>query len=63
VLSRVVTALGGVTQVTPKTIEQLFASDLLYLQDLYRIINFGDPAVLATVEPGAPFPEEALAAA
>ncbi len=38
-LSRVVTRLGSVTQVTPATIENLFASDLAFLQDLYRRIN------------------------
>lgn len=63
VLSRVLTKLGTVSQVTPRTIENLFASDLVYLQDLYRIVNFGDPAVLEQLEPGSPFPEEALAEA
>ena len=38
-LSRVVTRLGGVSQVTPKTIENLFATDLAYLQDLYNDLN------------------------
>ena len=38
-LSRVVTKLGSVQQVTPGTIEGLFASDLAFLQDLYRRIN------------------------
>jgi hypothetical protein len=38
-LSRVVTRLGGVPQITPKTIEGLFAADLAYLQDLYNEIN------------------------
>ena len=38
-LSRVVTRLGMVGQVTPATIEGLFASDLAFLQDLYRRIN------------------------
>jgi hypothetical protein len=38
-LSRVVTRLGTVSQVTPATIEGLFASDLAFLQDLYRRIN------------------------
>ena len=38
-LSRVVTRLGSVQQVTPGTIEGLFASDLAFLQDLYRRIN------------------------
>ncbi len=38
-LSRVVTRLGSVTQVTPATVESLFASDLAFLQDLYRRVN------------------------
>lgn len=38
-LSRVVTRLGTVTRITPATIESLFASDLAFLQDLYRRIN------------------------
>jgi hypothetical protein len=38
-LSRVVTRLGSVAQVTSGTIEGLFASDLAFLQDLYRRIN------------------------
>jgi hypothetical protein len=56
VLSRVVSELGGVQRVTTKTIESLFVSDFGYLQDLYRIVNFQDPSVLDTLEPGAPFP-------
>ena len=38
-LSRVVTRLGTVPQVTPQVIEGMFASDLAFLQDLYRRIN------------------------
>jgi len=38
-LSRVVTHLGSIRQVTPATIEGLFASDLAFLQDLYRRVN------------------------
>ena len=38
-LSRVITRLGSVTQVTPATVEGLFASDLAFLQDLYRRVN------------------------
>ena len=38
-LSRVVTRLGSVAMVTPATIEGLFASDLAFLQDLYRRVN------------------------
>ena len=48
-LSRVVTQLGSVSQVTPKTIEGLFAADLAYLQDLYGAINFEDPESMAAV--------------
>ncbi len=38
-LSRVVTRLGTLTEVNPGIIEGLFASDLAFLQDLYRRIN------------------------
>ena len=38
-LSRVVTKLGMMTNITPDIIEGLFASDLAFLQDLYRRIN------------------------
>ena len=38
-LSRVVTRLGSVGLITPATIEGLFASDLAFLQDLYRRVN------------------------
>lgn len=38
-LARVVTRLGSLPAVTTGTIEGLFASDLAFLQDLYRRIN------------------------
>ncbi|MBK3587973.1 hypothetical protein JHN49_31320 [Streptomyces sp. MBT57] len=38
-LSRTVSRLGSVTDVSTDTIENLFASDLAFLQDLYRRIN------------------------
>ena len=38
-LSRVVTRLGSLNQVHTGVIEGLFASDLAFLQDLYRRIN------------------------
>jgi hypothetical protein len=44
VVSRVVTELGSLRQITPREVEGLFAADLAFLQDLYGIINFGDPA-------------------
>ena len=42
-LSRVVTRLGGLSQVTPKVVEELYATDLAYLQDLYNRINALEP--------------------
>lgn len=60
VLARVITQLGTVPQVTTKTIDALFVSDFAYLQDLYRIVNFQDPTILDTLEPGSPFPRESV---
>ena len=48
VLSRVVTKLGSVEDVTPATIERLFVEDLAYLQELYRRINGGEDLTLKT---------------
>lgn len=38
-LSRVITKLGDVKSMNPSVIEELYASDLAYLQDFYRRIN------------------------
>jgi hypothetical protein len=38
-LSRVVTRLGGLEQLNPKVIEELYATDLAYLQEMYNQIN------------------------
>lgn len=38
-ISRVVSSLGGIEDVHSGVIENLFASDLAFLQDLYRRIN------------------------
>ncbi len=38
-LARVVTRLGSITSMNTGIIENLFASDLAFLQDLYRRIN------------------------
>jgi hypothetical protein len=37
----VITELGTLNSVTPREIENLFAADLAYLQDLYGVVNFG----------------------
>ena len=39
ILARVITQLGDLEEVSPTTIENLFAVDLSYLQDFYRQIN------------------------
>ena len=55
ILARVITNLGTVTHINPKVVEDLFASDIAYLQDLYGIINFGDPDTLKSLEDERPF--------
>jgi hypothetical protein len=50
VLARVITQLGTITSVTPNDIENLFAADLAFLQDLYGIINFGTAEELAALQ-------------
>jgi len=48
-LSKVITRLGDVDQITPKVVENLFAGDLAYLQDMYQRINqSGDNHVTVT---------------
>ncbi len=48
ILSRVVTCLGDIIDVTPTHVEKLFSADLAFLQDFYRRIN-GDNASALTV--------------
>ncbi len=50
VLSRVITDLGTLRQITTRDVENLFAADLAFLQDLYGIINFGDAADVAALK-------------
>ena len=50
-LSRVITRLGSVTQVTPKVIEDLWATDLAHLQDLYNRVNALEPERVSVVCP------------
>jgi hypothetical protein len=38
-LARVITRLGSLPSVSPGVVECLFASDIAFLQDLYRRIN------------------------
>ena len=49
ILSRVITKLGDLEQITTKTIENLFTSDLAYLQSFYNRINGeGNPRIKVT---------------
>ncbi len=50
-LSRVITRLGDVPTITPGVIESMFASDLAFLQDLYRRINQDGTTELAVTCP------------
>jgi hypothetical protein len=50
-LSRVVTGLEGVNHVTPHVIAGLFASDLVYLEDLYLQLNESTGVTLTAVCP------------
>ena len=45
-LSRVVTGLGTLTQITPGVIESLYTRDLAFLQDLYRRLNLEGTATI-----------------
>lgn len=55
VLARVITRLGNLQIVTPSVVENLFASDLAFLQDFYSIINFGsEEEIEQLLEGGGP---------
>lgn len=43
ILSRVITRLGALEEVTPMVVENFFACDLNYLQQFYRRINELEP--------------------
>ncbi|MEU3902634.1 hypothetical protein AB0F20_02305 [Streptomyces goshikiensis] len=58
-LSRVVTTLGGVPEVTPGVIEGLYSEDLAHLQDLYNRINGLVPATLWVTCPNCGQEQEA----
>jgi hypothetical protein len=62
VISRVISSLGTLRQVTPNEVEGLFAADLAFLQDLYGIINFGDPADVEVLQRAVLPAEEPVAA-
>lgn len=49
--SRVITKLGNLQTINTKVIENLFASDLSYLQEFYRRINENGSSKIKTVCP------------
>jgi hypothetical protein len=59
-LSRVIVRLGSLEHITPKVIENLYATDLAYLQSLYGRVNQLDDDAASVVCPQCQhaFPEE-----
>jgi hypothetical protein len=57
-LSRVVTRIGDVTEVTPAVIEDLFAADFDHLQRLYERLNSNGEAVGTVTCPACSQPFE-----
>lgn len=50
-LSRVITKLGNIQGINTKIVEDLFASDLSYLQDFYGRINANGTGKITTICP------------
>lgn len=50
-LAQVITKLGTLPQVTPQIIENMFAVDIAYLQDLYQQINDLDDRTVDVICP------------
>ncbi len=50
-LAQVITRLGALPKITPGIVEQFFAADIAYLQDLYRQINELDARAVPVVCP------------
>ena len=59
ILSRVITRLGALDEVTPAVVEDFFACDLNYLQKFYRQINELEPPDVGQKEAAKP-PSEPL---
>lgn len=47
-LSRVIVRIGRISAVTPAVVERLFATDFVYLQDLYARLNDGEAQMVET---------------
>lgn len=47
-LARVITRLGTIAPVTPTLVGALFATDFMYLQDMYMRVNGVEPSIIET---------------
>ncbi len=45
-MSRVILQLGSLLQITPEVVENLFAADMAYLEDLYLRLNAPEPVIM-----------------
>lgn len=54
-LAQVITQLGNLQRITPTMIEQFFAADIAYLQDLYRRINDVDIPTVQCICPNCAY--------
>lgn len=68
ILARVIVRLGQIVEITPQIVETMFASDLGYLQTLYRQINSSSGtqdsiAALPLPEPAVDTQSEAVVSA
>ena len=54
-LARVITRLGSIEHVNTRTIENLYAADLAYLQDVYQRINQTGHTLVNVHRKGTPF--------
>ncbi len=50
-LGRVITSLGTLEKITPKIIANLFAADMVYLQDMYLRLNGTDTIMVGAICP------------
>ncbi|MDF1512928.1 MAG: phage tail assembly protein [Anaerolineae bacterium] len=50
-ISRVVLQLGTLPEVTPQVVEQLYAADLAYLEDLYLRLNSHESVIVGAMCP------------
>lgn len=55
ILSRVITRLGNITDITPDLVEHLFARDMAFLNDMYQRLNGLEDRTISAVCPQCGF--------